>query len=278
MTAKRLDNRGIVSVSGADAVSFLHGLVTADIEQLRPDAPKFGALLTPQGKILFDFITFRNGDEILIDIAASEVEAFVRRLGMYKLRSEVEFKIATSQYCVVIDGDASGSPADPRLFTLGTRQIVAKETAPYEDGTDAFNARCTEFGIAEAGRDFDSADVFPHEANHDLLNGIDMEKGCYVGQEVVSRMQHRGTARKRFLPCRLEGEAPLPGAEIWIGEKRAGHATSSAGGYSLALLRLDRISSAIETGNPLVCGNARLWPQVPQCAEGSAKTPTMDHT
>ncbi len=258
MAEARLGRRGVVAVSGDDAADFLQGLVTADIEQLAVGGTAFGALLTPQGKILFDFIVHRQGDTYLIDLPAEATGALIKRLGFYKLRSQVEIADVSGDFTVLVDPDPGASPADPRLAALGARRLVAGGDAGLADGTGLYDRTRIDLGIAESWRDFATGEVFPHEANFDSLHGVNLSKGCYVGQEVVSRMHHRGSARKRYLSCRIDGEAPEAGAQITADDRAVGVTGSAAGAQVLALLRLDRIS---------LCGKTQLWPKMQSWAQ-----------
>jgi len=266
--AQRLKDRGVVRIGGSDAALFLHGLVTADIESLTDGGTTFGGLLAPQGKILFDFVAHRRGDAFLLDVPAEAVADLVKRLGFYRLRAAVEIDDLSAETAVVVDlgadapADGVGIPADPRLAALGTRTL-APSAETTGDSTAAYHERRIPLGIAEAWRDYPSADVFPHEANFDYLSGVSLVKGCYVGQEVVSRMQHRGTARKRFIPCRLEGAAIELGTEITVDGRKVGRTGSAGGGYQLALLRLDRIGEVGAGNAPLTAGDSHLRPEMP---------------
>lgn len=267
MTIGRLSTRGVISVSGADAPSFLQGLVTSDVESMADGASGFAALLTPQGKILFDFIVHRRGDAFLIDLPLPACAGFAKRMTLYKLRSAVEVSDISETFAVVVSAETDQLPPDPRLAALGGRSVVPISDAPSNDETANYEARRISLGIAETWNDFASGEVFPHEANFDLINGVSQSKGCYVGQEVVSRMQHRGTARKRFLPCRLAlGEDALPpevGAAVSLGDRGVGIMGSANAAQGLALLRLDRIADALAGKTPLTSEGSTLWPHIP---------------
>jgi folate-binding protein YgfZ len=254
-----LDDRGVVRVAGPDATVFLQGLVTNDVEKLPQGQWRYAALLTPQGKILFDFLVFREGAEaFLIDAPAAKVAELAKRLGFYKLRAKVTVSDESAALAVVVA--LEGEPADPRAPGLGARRIVARDAAPPADAAARapYEARRIALGVPQGGADFAYGEIFPHDANMDWLNGIDFAKGCYVGQEVVSRMKHRGGIRKRVARVRLDGPAPAPGAAILDGELAVGQLGTAAGENALALLRLDRAEEAAHAGRPLTAAGVRL--------------------
>jgi len=252
-----LEDRGVARVAGPDAASFLQGLVTNDVEGLPIGRSRYAALLTPQGKILFDFLLFRRAeDEFLIDARADKTAELVKRLGFYKLRAKVTVSDESARLAVIVASD--GEPRDPRMDALGRRDIVSREVAPPADLAvrASYDARRIALGAPEGGADFAYGDVFPHDVNMDLLNGVDFAKGCYVGQEVVSRMKHRGGVRKRIARVRLEGPAPEAGVAVLDGELPVGALGKAAGGEALALLRLDRVEEARLAGRKLTAGGA----------------------
>ena len=249
-----LPGRNVLSVTGTDSASFLQGLVTSDVEELAPGAAGYAALLTPQGKILFDFLVQRQEDGFLIDCAASQREALIKRLGFYKLRAKVAVAPRDDLKVVVAEQPSAGLFADPRMAALGFRGYLAgdfPEASTYE-------ARRIALGIADSEADIGSGELFPHEANLDQLNGVNFKKGCYVGQEVVSRMEHRGTARNRILPVHLHGAAPARGTTVSAGGKTIGTLLSSAGERALALLRIDRLAEAAAAGDTLLTDSVAL--------------------
>jgi folate-binding protein YgfZ len=256
-----LKDRGVARVAGPDAAVFLQGLLTNDVEKLPVGAVRYAALLTPQGKILFDFLVHRRGEaEFLIDAPLDKTAELVKRLGFYKLRAKVEVADASADYAVVAAPE--GEPADPREPRLGARRVVARAEAPAEDeaARAAYEARRIALGVPQGGVDFAYGDAFPHDANMDLINGVDFAKGCYVGQEVVSRMKHRGGARKRVVRVALDGPAPAPGAAILDGELPVGVLGASAASEALALVRLDRVEEAQAAGRALMADGARVTP------------------
>jgi folate-binding protein YgfZ len=238
--AGRLAGRAILAVTGPDAAHFLHNLLTADVEHLADGEARYAALLSPQGKILADMLVLRRGDGFLIDCAAGQREALAKRLGLYRLRARVEIAPRDDLAVAVSPEELPGAYRDPRTADIGWRMIGAGP-ATLAEGYDA--ARIA-LGLADSEADLGSGEFFPHEANLDQLGGVSFKKGCYVGQEVVSRMEHRGTARSRILPVKLAGDAPAKGTEIWAGEKQIGTLLSGLGGQALALIRLDRLAEA----------------------------------
>ena len=268
--AAMLEDRGVIFVSGPDSTSFLQGLLTNDVERLQPSEARYAALLTPQGKILFDMIAVRApGEEpsYLIECSAAQAADLAKRLGFYKLRAKVAVAdVSADRAVAAFWGDESPSVAegllyaDPRDPRLGWRAILPRPIAAAigsEHGGEYEGLRIA-VGAPKGGLDFAYADAFPHDANFDLLHGVDFDKGCYVGQEVVSRMKHRGTARKRVARVKLAGPAPAPGTLVMDRELAVGALGSSSGREALALLRLDRAEEAMAAGRTLSAGGVGL--------------------
>jgi hypothetical protein len=269
MPTAHLSERGIVRVTGEDGRKFLDGLLTCDMDKVAPDQPRLGALLTPQGKILFDFVVFEApgdaGGGFYIDVAKAYALDLTKRLGFYKLRAKVVIEDLSDRLAVVVGwGDASmpdpevGLVApDPRLPALGWRAIVAAQDAGEFASVDpaAYHAHRIALGVPDGGRDFLFNDAFPHEALMDQLHGVDFDKGCYVGQEVVSRMQHRGTARTRILPLAyVDGFTAEPGVDVTAGGKVIGKTGTGAEGRGLAMVRVDRVADALAAGETIYAG------------------------
>jgi tRNA-modifying protein YgfZ len=276
MKAAFLPDRGVVKLSGNDARDFLNGLVTTDVTLLAPNLGRFGALLTPQGKITVDFLITEApaGDAggFLIDCPRALAQGLADKLGFYKLRAKVVVENLSESLGILAawDGDPQVKPelafADPRNTALGWRILVpaalVQKTADLigaevVDST-AYDAHRIAAGVPRGGLDFMYGDAFPHETNMDRLHGVDFDKGCYVGQEVVSRMQHRGTARTRTVRITIEGAPPEPGATILAGDKPLGTMGSSAGGNGLALIRIDRAADALAAGTALTAGGIAI--------------------
>jgi tRNA-modifying protein YgfZ len=269
--AAMLEDRGVLSVSGEDATTFLQGLLTNDVERLAPSEARYAALLTPQGKILFDMIVVRmaGGKEpsYLIDCTGAQAADLTKRLGFYKLRAKVAIAdVGAERAVAAFWGDESPSLsegvlyADPRDFRLGWRAILPRPIAAAigPEHVNEYEGLRIAVGAPKGGLDFAYADAFPHDANFDLLHGVDFDKGCYVGQEVVSRMKHRGTARKRVARVKLAGPAPAPGTPVMDRELAVGALGSSSGREALAMLRIDRAEDASTAGRPLSAGGITL--------------------
>jgi tRNA-modifying protein YgfZ len=276
MKAAFLPDRGVVKVAGEDARDFLNGLVTTDVTLLRPGLGRFGALLTPQGKITADFLITEapagHGGGFLIDCPRALAQTLADKLGFYKLRAKVAVENLSDSFGVLAawDGEPAMTPdlafADPRSAALGWRILVPAELAQKVADligaelveSPAYEAHRITSGVPRGGLDFMYSDAFPHETNMDRLHGVDFDKGCYVGQEVVSRMQHRGTARTRTVRVILEDFSPEPGTAILAGEKNVGTIGSTAGQNGLALIRIDRAADAVAAGVALTAGGLAI--------------------
>lgn len=276
-----LDDRGLVKVGGEDAQHFLQGLVTCDIDTVTPQSAAYGALLTPQGKILFDFLVYATDGGYLLDLDVASVGGVVKRLSMYKLRAKVDVADASETLSVLAAwGDLDGAtlPAnasdDPRLAALGKRAVVARDAldAALEgsnltvSGLATYHAHRVALGVPHGGSDFEFNQAFPHDADMDALNGVAFSKGCYVGQEVVSRMKHRGTARKRIVQISADTALPAPGTEISADGKTVGTLGSTNGAVGLALVRIDRVADAQAANTPILAGETAVTLSMPEWA------------
>ncbi|MGH6833652.1 MAG: YgfZ/GcvT domain-containing protein, partial [Methyloceanibacter sp.] len=263
--ASLLASRAILRIGGADARKYLQGLITNDIGKAQGGHAIHAGLLTPQGKILFDFFAVPAGDGFLIDVAHDKADELLKRLTFYRLRAQVEIAEEPSLVVAAAWGGTPGKPkgailyADPRLPDLDFRLLAPKGTSAADFGCepaleDDYHALRIRQGVPEGGRDYAFGETFPHEALFDQLNGVDFAKGCYVGQEVVSRMEHRGTARKRIVP--VEGKALLPssGSNVEVDGVPIGTLGSVSGASGLALIRLDRAEEALASGKRLNAG------------------------
>jgi folate-binding protein YgfZ len=252
MPIARLQSRALVRVEGPDWRSFLQGLITQDVETLAEQELRFGALLAPQGRLLFDLFVLGRPTGALIDVAADRRDDFLQRLAMYRLRSKVE--IAPHDGAVFASWEQSmpGGVLDPRLPVLGWRlYAAAAQPTASEADYDAFRLAQ---GVPDPARDAVPDKTYPIEANFDLLHGIDFSKGCFVGQETTSRMKRRGVIKNRMLPIAFEGPPPAFGAEILADRTlRAGEVLTGGDGRAMALVRLDRIEGVALTvdGRPV---------------------------
>jgi len=281
-----LPDRALVAVSGPDWRGFLQGLLTQDVETLGVGELRFGALLSPQGRLLLDLFILGREDGCWLDVAAARREALVQRLGMYRLRAKVEIAAVEAGVSALFTqsspswergtmrsmvereaptpADSRGSLSvtppgrqpsqgespfvqDPRLPALGLRGYGAQPPADAIIAEPAaYDAHRLALGVP-ATADFGDDATWPIEACFDLMNGVDFHKGCFVGQETTSRMKRRGQIRSRMLPITFDGPPPAFGTEVLAGELRAGQVLSGVDGRAMALLRLDRIEGAALT-------------------------------
>lgn len=268
-----LGGRAVLRISGADARAWLQGLVTNDVEHIGAGEARFAGFLTPQGKIIADFFVVPDGDGLLLDCAAELAAPLAKRLTMYRLRAQVVISDVSAALAVAAGWDGPGPVAsqgrifdDPRDARLGWRAIappseIEKLGEPASESE--WHAHRIACGAPEGGADFVWGETFPHEANMDRLNGIDFKKGCYVGQEVVSRVEHRGLARKRVAQVGIDGPAAPVGSVILAGDIAIGVMGSSAGATGLALLRLDKADDARAAGKALTAQGSVLTVNTP---------------
>jgi folate-binding protein YgfZ len=254
----RLTSRALARVAGPDWRGFLQGLLTQDVETLADGEMRYGALLNPQGKLLYDLFLIGEADGCLIDVAAAHRDALIQRLTIYRLRAKVEIAPAEGAVMALeltVEG-AKDMPAppgwslDPRTPALGWRAVGEVPGGDFSDEA-VYEAHRIALGVPGAD-DFPPETTYPIEANLDLLNGIDFQKGCFVGQETTSRMKRRGAIKSRMVGLAFEGEAPAFGAEVLNGDLRAGEVRSGVDGRALALVRLDRIEGDLTVdGQPV---------------------------
>jgi hypothetical protein len=284
MRTALLPDRGIVKISGDDARKFLNGLVTADVGKVTPAHPVFAALLTPQGKIVVDFLLAEalpeDGGGFYLDCPRALADTLVQRLTFYKLRAKVTIEDLSEKLAVLAIWDGDGKTefglcfADPRLAALGSRCLLpphvaaeaAKDLGAAPVEASEYEAHRIALGVPRGGLDFIYGDAYPHETDMDQLGGVDFDKGCYVGQEVVSRVEHRGSARKRIVPVICDGGAPEPGVPVTADGKEVGIMGSAAADRGLAMLRLDRMADALSAGMALEAGGVALRPLKPDWA------------
>jgi folate-binding protein YgfZ len=275
MRAIPFPERAVLRVTGEEATKFLQGVVTNSVDRLAPGQARYAALLTPQGKIIVDFLIAavepEEGGGFVIDAPKALAGELAAKLNFYKLRAKVEVALRPDlAVAVVLDKEPPQELGlvflDPRHPGLGWRVVL-----PVEGAEAALNAagaaiidmatwqgRRISIAIPEGGKDFIYGDTFPHEADMDEIGGVDFGKGCFIGQEVVSRVERRDIARKRVVPVAFEHSAPEPGAEVRAGEAPAGYMGSAAGRLGLAMLRLDRVDAALKEGGKVMSGGVEL--------------------
>ena len=301
----RLEDRGLLSITGEDRVTFLQGLVSNDVRKVSPERAIYTALLTPQGKFLHDFFLAEHDGGFVVDCEADRRDDLRQRLGRYRLRSKVQIADVTHEFAVAaligpdvgapvgLAGGERGSAApfagglafiDPRLAELGVRLVVPAAGAAAalaglgaREGTAAaYDALRLSLGVPAGSRDMPVEKAFLLESGFDELAGVDWQKGCYVGQELTARTKYRGLVRKRLLPVRIDGPPPEPGAPVMLGDKHAGDMRSAHDGLGLALLRLEMAAAAERGEGVLTAGEARLrpyrpdWMRLPKPAAGDA--------
>ncbi len=269
----RLADRGVVSVSGSDSEKLLQGLVTNDLEGIAEGEARHAGLLSPQGKILFDFFVVRHRDGYLLDVARAKAQDLVKRLTMYRLRADVAIAdVSTAFEVYAVWGDDAAETAgdrglhfsDPRHPSLGLRllaDVAANQSAQenLEASHREYDAGRVGLSVPEGGQDYDFGDAYPHEADFDLLNGVSFTKGCYVGQEVVARMQNKTIVRKRAV--KISADAPLTShADVLLGDIPVGRVGTVDGNAAIAMLRLDRVLEAEQKRQELTANDIAITP------------------
>jgi folate-binding protein YgfZ len=253
--------------------------VTADVERVTADTAGYGGLLTPQGKILFDFIIYRTDEGFLLDTPRASAADLAKRLAFYRLRAKVTIDDLSDSHRVIAAWGSGEKPTgpivfvpDPRLAALGFRAVAPASVTPDIPGwrladADAYHAHRIVLGVPEGGVDFAYGQSFPHDADMDQLGGVDVQKGCYVGQEVVSRMEHRGTARRRIVVARAAAPLPAAGTPIAAGGRALGELASVSGNSGLARVRIDRVKEAVDAGVPVQAAGVALSLAIPDWAQ-----------
>lgn len=268
MPTAHLEGRATVMVTGADAETFLQNILTTDLSSLGAGEARPGALLSPQGKILFDFLVSRVEEGLRLETRSEAAGDFVRRLMLYRLRAKADIS-QPDESVVAVSWDA-GSPLPPdAVRDLRFREPVFRhygERTPAGASQADWHAYRIAQGIAESGDDYALGDAFPHDVLLDQTGGIGFTKGCYVGQEVVSRMQHRGTARRRILVARADGRLPEPGTSVTAAGRSIGSVGSSSGNTGLALVRIDRVKDATDAGAAIMAGDVAVSLEIPEWA------------
>ncbi|NQV43731.1 MAG: folate-binding protein YgfZ [Rhodospirillales bacterium] len=286
-----LPDRGVIAVSGEDARSFLQGIVSNDTEKVTSEQAGYGAFLTPQGKYLFDFFMAECGGLIFIETERARIPDFIKRLSLYKLRAKVALEDVSPLYCVAaaygpdvldafallsepgacVDFNSGIAFTDPRLIGAGARLIVPVAKADaltdlpafQQTATGAYDLHRIKLGLPNSTNDLIVDKSVLLENGFDELNGVDWNKGCYMGQEVTARTKHRGLVKKRLLPVSIDGTTPEPGTPIMADDREAGEMRSSCDGMGLALIRLDYLDDQGNPLTPLKVGQTTLIPSWP---------------
>lgn len=290
MSHVQLEGRSVLKVTGEDSRDFLQGLISNDVRQVTPTRAIHAAFLTPQGKYLHDFMIAELNGDLLLDCEASRLPDLTKRLKLFKLRSKVTIEDVSDACAIYVfpgatasdlnmQEDTAGSATivdggvlfmDPRLSRLGARAILPKSSCDAilaklgstTGNLDAYEHVRLSAGVPDGSRDLVIEKSILLESGFDELNGVDWNKGCYMGQELTARTKYRGLVKKRLIPVEIEGTAPEPGTPLTLNDKQVGEMRSSTEGVGLALVRLE----ALETGNVLEAADSRLTPKKPDWA------------
>ncbi|GER07505.1 glycine cleavage system protein T [Iodidimonas muriae] len=263
IAACKLHNRAVLSITGPDSRDFLQGILTNTIFAVGPDRALYAALLTPQGKMLFDFFITAHQDALLFDCESSRKTDLIRRLMMYRLRAKAEITDRSDDFSLwaiprterddSVFGDLAKAGAakafedgvlycDPRDQGMGWRAILPQKATIFTDqGMEPYESLRLSRGMTDGSRDFVPEKTLALEANLDVFNGVDFSKGCYVGQELTARTKHRGKVRKRLVPIEIDGDAPQSGTAIEQDGKTVGDIRSSHKNAAIALLRMEAL-------------------------------------
>jgi folate-binding protein YgfZ len=260
-----LPARSVLSVSGADRVSFLQGLVSNDVAQVAPDRAVWAALLTPQGKWLADFFIFADGERLLLDCEAAQAPDIARRLTRFRLRAQVTIAAEPLAVHAAWGGappDAAVSAPDPRLPEAGWRLLTV---APLPDNADAaaYDRHRLALGLPDGSRDMEAEKSILLEAGFDELAGVSWTKGCYMGQELTARTKYRALIKRRLMLVSAASDLPPPGTPITRDGIEVGMMRSSAGPAGLALLRLDAAGGILVSDGIAITARSPDWMALP---------------
>ncbi|WP_425407978.1 YgfZ/GcvT domain-containing protein [Hyphococcus sp.] len=266
-----LPDRAVISISGQDARHFLKGIVTQDLDRLAPETAVFSALLTPQGKIIADFFVVDANDSLLVDCDKANAPGLLKRLTLYKLRAKVSIDLVETLFVLAVDSKPSTAGLenahvyrDVRCDGLGWRMIAPNNTG---HASTRYDENRIAHGVPEFGKDFGPDAMFLMDVNYDALNAVSYKKGCFVGQEVSSRMKRKGEPRRRTLIAEFEGEAAKNGGDVTAGGTKLGELMSRAGNIALASIRMDRWGKAKTEKTPIECGGQAVQLRVPDYLE-----------
>jgi folate-binding protein YgfZ len=262
-----LHHRGVVAVSGADRVAFLNGLVSNDVALAAPGRAVWAALLSPQGRYLTDFFILHDDDRLLLDAPRAAIPDLVKRLSRYRLRAAVAIDDVSESLHVHAAWDAMPpeipiTAPDPRLPQAGYR-LISDSPLPDTEPPDAYDIHRHALGLPDGPPDLEPEKTLLLEAGFDELNGVDWQKGCYMGQELTARTKYRGLVKRRLVPVTLEASAPPPGTPILAEGSEIGTIRSSAGALALAMLRTDALQKHLIAGASLVTPRIPDWMKLP---------------
>ena len=283
-----LDNRGILKVSGEDKCEFLQGLVSNDVTNISDSSAIYAAMLTSQGKFLFDFFMYQWKSSILIETEGNRLAQLKKRLNMYKLRAKIDLEDVTASWSVTAiwgsdvltsiglsknPGSATAwqgglIAVDPRIPSAGARALLPKNHDIQLPGNSVshseYDLHRLDLGLPDGGRDMILEKSILLENGFDELNGINWNKGCYIGQELTARTKYRGLIKKRLVPVKVDGVMPPPGTPILLDGKSVGELRSGRNDRALAILRIEHLQ---KTGSKFTAENATVSPKKPNWAE-----------
>jgi folate-binding protein YgfZ len=288
MAMTRLPHRGVLEIQGEDKNSFLQGLISNDIHVVSPSRAIYATLLSPQGRFLYDFFIIEREGSFFLDAESARIEDLLKKLSLYKLRSQVKLSLRPDLKVFAIWGeDAKSLPLkeelgaaqdgcfrDPRLLELGVRMIGAEEPKGQPETPQEYDLYRLSLGIPEGGRDLIPDKTIPLEAGLDELHAVSWTKGCYMGQELTARTKYRGLVRKRLFSVQIEGNAPSEGAEVFLNEAPVGRMMTHAGSHGLALLRLEAFQACEAGEGQLICEGTILKPYLPFWMDRDASSGT----
>lgn len=291
MTARQFSlspHRSVIAVGGPDRVAFLQGLISNDTTKVASGQAIWAALLTPQGRFLNEMFVADGGDgTLLLETERERAAALARKLSVYKLRSKVtvEDRGETLEVAVAYGAEAASAVplagavafVDPRLPELGIRVIAPRGTAAdlleakgfSPAPLQSYDELRVKLGVPDGSRDLVVEKALLLENGFDELNGVDWQKGCYMGQELTARTKYRALIRKRLFPVRVEGSLPQPGAPVRLGDQEVGELRSGVGGHALAMLRVDvaRSGQALSAGETRLVAEIPHWMKLPEASD-----------
>ena len=262
----RLARRTVLEITGADRLGFLQGLVTQDAMKLQHTPAVYSALLSPQGRLLHEFFIVTYSDSLYIDCDHGRAEDLLKRLNMYKLRSDVAITDHSDALHVAVASsvediaDSLVAYQDPRIAALGYRAIV--KGVEVEACDAAYQYFLYGHGVPDGTVDFIAGKSIPLECGLDELNAIDWKKGCYMGQELTARTKYRGMVHKRLVPVRLHGTFAF-GEPLFLGDDEVGIMHGSTQDLGMAMVRLEALASCLQSNVPLVGTSGQAIPWVP---------------